>query len=297
MNVIKRQNQSVFTLPLFICGIIALVYYFWDIFPGIYSLDYYIRADAIENVFRFMFAFIGLFFTDLILSRPRIFIDDNKGNELKIEPSPIIIEEKFKRSTWHTLYICLLILICYIVIFLVVILINIAVNPELEFEIFQSGDFSEEEISSLFAPFGEEFFFRGFLLACFISWSYKSKHYRFTLRGHEFSLISIMGVIISTILFTRIHAGYYDDPVKMQGLVVIGLVMGYFFLLYRDLSACVLSHFLINVLALGNIILTVLTIISCFIFYSITFLYDRYVRKSELKRKTQKKTDKNKNKE
>jgi len=119
MSVIKRQNQSVFTLPLFICGIISLVYYFWDIFPGIYSLNYYIRGDAIDNVFRFMFAFIGLFFTDLLFPRKKIFINENEGNNLKIQFSPIIIEEKFKRSSWHTLYICLLILICYILIFFV----------------------------------------------------------------------------------------------------------------------------------------------------------------------------------
>ncbi len=156
MSVIKRQNQSVFTLPLFICGIISLVYYFWDIFPGIYSLNYYIRGEAIDNVFRFMFAFLGLFFTDLIYSRKKIFIDDVEGNDLKAESSTILIEDKFKRSTWYTLYICLLILICYILIFFVVILINVAINPELEFELFQSGDFSDEEILSLFAPFGEE---------------------------------------------------------------------------------------------------------------------------------------------
>ena len=68
MSVVKRNNQSIFTLPLFICGAIALVYYFWYIFPNIFSYRYYEMVEGIGNLFRFMFVFIGLIFTDFVLS-------------------------------------------------------------------------------------------------------------------------------------------------------------------------------------------------------------------------------------
>jgi len=191
----------------------------------------------------------------------------------------IIYEKSFKRSSWHSLYIMLVMIVSYIIIFLVVFGINVIMNPDIEFILFSSGDISDEQITGLVTPFSEELFFRGFLISCFISASYKTKHFHFKIGRYQISLISIMGVIVSAILFARVHTLYYDDPLKMQGLIISGLVFGFYFMLWRDLSACVLSHFLMNVLAIGNIILTILTVLSYAVYFSIVYLYYDVLKK------------------
>ena len=231
-------------------------------------------VEGIGNLFRFMFVFIGLIFTDFVLS------EKNSNNHVISTEETIIFQKTFKKSSWHTLYITFIMFVSYVLIFLGVIAINLIFNPDLEINLFQSGDFSQEQISGLVTPFAEELFFRGFIISCFISASYKSSHFRFKIKRYNISLIAIMGVIVSTIMFARIHVVYYDEPLKMQGLIVVGLVLGFYFMLWRDLSACVLCHFFINVLALRNIVLTVLTLVSFVVFYLMTYLYYDVIKKS-----------------
>ena len=99
MSVVKRNNQSIFTLPLFICGFISLGYYFWYIFPDIFSSAGYNQNIAIEYFFKFMFVFIGLIFTDFVLS------EKNSNNHVISTEETIIFQKTFKKSSWHTLYI------------------------------------------------------------------------------------------------------------------------------------------------------------------------------------------------
>ena len=146
MSVVKRNNQSIFTLPLFICGVIALVYYFWYIFPDIFSYRYYEMVEGIGNLFRFVFVFIGLIFTDFVLS------EKNSNNHVISTEETIIFQKTFKKSSWHTLYITFIMFVSYTLIFLGVIAINLISNPDLEINLFQSGDLSQEQVSGLVTP-------------------------------------------------------------------------------------------------------------------------------------------------
>jgi membrane protease YdiL (CAAX protease family) len=99
---------------------------------------------------------------------------------------------------------------------------------------------SERALYYLFAGIGEELFFRLFLME--------------TIRkiAGDTPASKMIGVIFSTIAFTAIHVNYYDDIAQLTAVFIGGLILAAFYLIWRDITANMLAHFLLNLVAVGN---------------------------------------------
>jgi membrane protease YdiL (CAAX protease family) len=84
------------------------------------------------------------------------------------------------------------------------------------------------------AGFTEEIIFRGYMLSR-LSLFFKNRH---------------LPVIISAVLFSAIHMGYKTISELIFSLL-IGLIFGYHYQKYRNISVLIASHFLIDFVALS----------------------------------------------
>ena len=83
------------------------------------------------------------------------------------------------------------------------------------------------------APFAEEFFFRGFVCRC-IAGNQNNKT-----RG-------FFAVLVSTVSFAAMHVGYYDNLPAMVFVTVFGIEFGVAYLYWKDFTALVIAHFVLN---------------------------------------------------
>jgi len=104
---------------------------------------------------------------------------------------------------------------------------------------------AEEALYFVFAAIGEEIFFRGLILGMFI---------RFDPDDSKFSLAKIIGVFVQGLMFTVIHQNYYSNLPMLLSVFVGGIILGFFYLIWRDLTANILGHFFLNLIAVGSIL-------------------------------------------
>jgi len=111
----------------------------------------------------------------------------------------------------------------------------------------QALSFSVEEqvLYYVFAAVTEEVFFRGFLLTIFIT-SDRSKG--------NFTPRKMLGCLIQAVAFTAIHQNYYADPAMLLSVFLGGFLLGLLYLHWRDLTANILGHFILNLIAVQNIL-------------------------------------------
>ncbi|MFW9971265.1 MAG: lysostaphin resistance A-like protein [Candidatus Odinarchaeota archaeon] len=103
----------------------------------------------------------------------------------------------------------------------------------------------EMGLAIVFCAVAEEYFFRGLLLEFFIKLGKTSEKFK-VFRGREISLIEIFGILISGALFAGLHINYYGN-VKLIGMVFVGGIwLGICYWYFRDLTANILAHFLLN---------------------------------------------------
>lgn len=98
----------------------------------------------------------------------------------------------------------------------------------------------------------EEYFFRGILMEIpfklgrkaekFTVWEFRSKP------AKRMSYIELGGIIFSATIFSAFHVNYYNQP-RLIGMVFVGgLWLGFVYFWNRDLTAVILSHFLLNII-------------------------------------------------
>jgi len=90
----------------------------------------------------------------------------------------------------------------------------------------------------------EEIFFRVLLLGIFIKLDPVKE---------KFTIAKIIGVLIQAIAFTAIHQNYYSNLPMLVSVFFGGLILGIFYLIWEDPTANILGHFLLNIIAVGNI--------------------------------------------
>lgn len=108
----------------------------------------------------------------------------------------------------------------------------------------------EQAVYFIFSAITEEVFFRGFLLGIFIK---LEKEFD---KNPSMDPIPIktIGVIVQAIAFVAIHQNYYGDVPMLIGLGLGGLMLGIVYIVWEDLTANILGHFIINIIAVQNLL-------------------------------------------
>jgi membrane protease YdiL (CAAX protease family) len=93
----------------------------------------------------------------------------------------------------------------------------------------------EKALYFVFAAVSEEFFLRGLLL-------------RGALAVKNHVAVAVVVTAVSTVLFDLIHANYYDNLTAMSIVTVSGVFLCVMFVLWKDLTANIIAHLVINII-------------------------------------------------
>jgi len=99
----------------------------------------------------------------------------------------------------------------------------------------------EQVLYYVFAAVAEELFFRVFLLSLVI-------------RFKTPPLIKIIAIVLQALIFTIMHRNYYSNLAMMFSVFVGGVILGAFFVWWKDPTANILAHFFLNLIAVQSII-------------------------------------------
>lgn len=203
-------KESVHTPISYISGVMAVVVQF---VVGFRHLDVKFGQMC---VFLGFLALIGLIFLDLIHGRP-------------------LYPKKFKEIHPNLIIRVLIIFGVIAVIQIIFQVIPLTIRE------------AEYAMAVVFCAPAEELFFRGILLEPFFRMGKNNQDIRITSKK-SISYIEIMGIFLSGIFFAIYHTNYYNNP-RLIGMVIGGgLWLGFMYYWYRDLTALILSHFLLNII-------------------------------------------------
>lgn len=103
----------------------------------------------------------------------------------------------------------------------------------------------EQAVYFIFSAITEEVFFRGFLLTLF---------FRMDPDKRKYTPFKMFAIVFQAVAFTAIHQNYYNDLPVLISVFIGGLMLGIVYLIWEDLTANVIGHFLINLVAVQNIL-------------------------------------------
>lgn len=107
-------------------------------------------------------------------------------------------------------------------------------------------------LAIVFAGVSEELFFRGLLISPLIRLGENDTKFKIKKFGKrneyylEISFIEIFGITLSSFFFMMIHVNYYENTRLLISVFLSGIVLGLFYQKYRDLTANILAHFILN---------------------------------------------------
>ncbi len=240
MSLKTSQNdycsESVHSKLGFSLGLISIIILFYIGFPYIFEADRFYIQNGIIAIFESVFAFIGLFFTDILICE-------------KIQ-----FRKKLKDDHIYSL-------ICAIYLFLILGIIQ-KILGGFSFAI---SDTEIDLLIILSAP-AEELFLRGFILSIFIRFNKNSKFKAKFSEKKQLSILPVIGIILSSILFVRIHVFDYSNISFLLQLFLGGIFLGIFYWFTHDLTACILAHLFNNIWAVYGFRI-------CLIFIGLISLY------------------------
>lgn len=213
-----KLNQSSHTKVGWSMGVTAVV------ILSYIGIRYIILEDQSDRLFGFLtlleavFALTGLIFIDLFQTG-KFMIKPDKFS--KIHPNMIIR-----------------VLMITFVLFLIQLLFQ---------AIPLTSRTIDRMLATVFAAPSEELFFRGFILSIFMELGKKDqKEIEFWSWKIRISNIEIIGILLSSLLFALLHINYYSDIRIMASVFCSGLVLGFFYTQWKDLTALTLAHFILN---------------------------------------------------
>jgi len=107
---------------------------------------------------------------------------------------------------------------------------------------------SEMAMAIVFCAVCEELFFRGVLLEPFFTLG-KADNKKIKLwNKKEISSMEIFGILISGTAFAIFHINYYGNPNLMFMVWAGGVWLGFCYWYWKDLTAVILAHFLLNII-------------------------------------------------
>jgi membrane protease YdiL (CAAX protease family) len=121
---------------------------------------------------------------------------------------------------------------------------------------------TEQALYFVFAAVAEEVFFRVFLLSLLIklgrdqseSTSRSQRDLKRIKMSPPRDLIVIsIAIVIQAAIFTAIHQNYYGNLPMLASVFVGGIILGIFFVIWKDPTANILGHFLLNIIAVQNL--------------------------------------------
>jgi len=175
------------------------------------------RMFGIKVTLEGLFAFSGLYLIDMV-----------KGKRIRVKPKAF---RPFEINT----------LTRGIIIFGILGLIQILIQVPLKIK---SGEMA---LAIVFAAPSEELFFRGVMISVTVEAA------KITRRGRSkkrvllaISPIEIGGIVLSSLAFMSIHINYYDNPPLLAIVFLSGLVLGFAYWYWDDLTACIIAHFILN---------------------------------------------------
>lgn len=117
---------------------------------------------------------------------------------------------------------------------------------------------TEMALAVVFCSVCEEYFFRGLLMEplfkigrkakpdqSFIVWGYSPKKRK---SAKIMSHIELFGIIVLGSVFAAFHMNYYGQPRLILMVFFGGLWLGFVYFWNKDLTAVILSHFLLNII-------------------------------------------------
>jgi len=251
MSIKNSQNnycyESVHSKLGFTLGLISIIIIFYIGFPYIFKADKFNKQNGILAIFESAFAFIGLFFTDIF----------------KYER--IQFRKKLKDDHIDSL-------LCSFFLLFILLIIQIILG------VF-SLDISNTEIDLLkiSCASAEELFFRGFILSIFIRFNKNSKFKAKFSEKKQLSILPVIGIILSSIFFTRIHVFQYDNISFLFAAFISGMILGFFYWFTQDLTACILAHLFFNIGAVYGFTIVIISI-GLFSIYYLIVHFIRFIK-------------------
>jgi membrane protease YdiL (CAAX protease family) len=241
-STIRREQvhkTKIYTSELTaITWILGISAFFLSLLLG---LTYVFSSSSDEQLFGFTTLLEATFSLAGIL-----FIDPLNDKPLKLKP------EEFKNADPNTL-------LHLTIIFMYLLLVQFASQFPITVKDWHRG------LAMWFAGVSEELFFRGFILQLFISFSNRIGAKEHTLSFSNpfnkkknveiisLSSIEFIGLIVSTVSFTFLHYNYYGNPLLLVIVSLSGLGLGLAYIRYKDLTANILAHMMLNVIVTFNI--------------------------------------------
>ena len=172
--------------------------------------------------FEALFAFIGLIGVDLIRNRKLTFFNKN-------------LQKPSKNLLTRTLIILSVIAIIQVVFKFIPLTIK---------------DY-EMALAIVFAAPAEEIFFRALFLEPFIKLGKNSERIQIT-KKRSITYVEIIGIIMSGVFFAIFHINYYGNINLMLIVLIGGIWLGFMYIFYRDITALILAHFMLNLMVVGQ---------------------------------------------
>lgn len=240
-------HKSIHSNLGFIIGLVSIIIIFYIGFPYIFEVEEFDRNNGIFAIFESAFLFIGLFFTDIIRGEGTIF------------------KKKLKEDHINSL-------IFAIFLFFLLGLIHGLFD---RFNLIISN--TEIDILIILSAPAEELFFRGFIISIFLSINKiiepKSK---FLKNGYS-SILPVIGIIISSIFFARLHVFQYDNISFLFAVFIVGIILGVYYWFTQDLTTCILAHLFNNITAQYGYYVGIISIVFVSIYYSIIH-FKRFIK-------------------
>ncbi len=208
-------------------GALAIFFEFYIGLTYVFSSDTYARTFGILTIIEGGFALTGLIFIDVI-----------NGKQLQIKP------DYFKPPETATLKRTVFILGA-LSILQIVMQFPLSVRDW------------HRALAIMFAGPAEELFFRGLMLSPFIRLGKNDTKLKIKNPfggGYllEISPTELLGIFISSMFFMALHINYYGDKKLLATVLLSGVILGLFYLKYKDLTANILAHFALNFIVVAQ---------------------------------------------
>jgi len=230
MKMRKTNAKSIHTkLGFYLILIAGMI----ELYLGLRYMFSDIPSDqrfGIISILESMFAFSGLFIPDLLIYK-----------RLRLIPS----NDEFKPLDSNVFARMIIIFITLVLIQVIFMFVPMTVRTY------------EKALAVAFAGPSEEALFRGVLISIFISMGSNSEKITITSKI-EISVIEIIGIIISSMLFMLLHVNYSSNPSLLVAVFFSGVALAVFYWKWRDLTACILAHLVLNII---NVIQTFYVVI------------------------------------
>ena len=213
----KSKQVSEFTKITWYLGVLAVITEIGIGFMYFTSIDSSERYFGIMTLIEGFTGFLGLLTIDVIHGKPFNF-------------KPDLFRDNDPRTIGNTITIG----VCLVVL-------QIILQFPLTVRIFYLAS------AILFAGVVEELFFRGFLLAVFIRMGENDKKLHIY-KDYYISPTEIFGIFVSSLSFMVLHVNYYSDLTLMIMVFFSGVILGFFYCIFRDLTANILAHLGVNLI-------------------------------------------------